>query len=537
MSNMFGGQGVGTNYRGNNAVQPPNWTFKARDPLSSDCRNVSLGDLWMNTDTEEVWVLVSLAGTPPTSSLSATWASITGSSGTVQQLTTDAGTAVPTAGNINVVGGSNMNTAGATDTVTVNLDNTVAITGAFSAASVTTIAGGDIIADGDIIAGGAITAIAGNITASAGDIQTAVGDILSGGIVRALTNVTALTGAVSAATTVTAGTTMTAGTGITATTGNITASAGNVVITAGNLIMPTSYNSGGTSGVIKFGSNRLLTTNGADNVFLGLNTGNTTMTGVNNTLIGNNNLISGTTSSDNLLVGNQMIITATTQATGNTAVGHSALNISLGTGNAVLGNSSMARATTASLNTVLGNGAGSFLTTGSANILIGYSAGNGYTSSETNNIVIGDIDATVGESNVIRIGSETPGPQTKCFILGIRGITTGVNDAIAVLIDSAGQLGTVSSSRRFKDDIQDMGGLSSNVLNLRPVTFTFKSDSSKSMQYGLIAEEVAEIMPRLAVKDEMGIPSAVKYHDLPVLLLNEIKKLSARITELEKNIK
>ena len=43
-----------------------------------------------------------------------------------------------------------------------------------------------------------------------------------------------------------------------------------------------------------------------------------------------------------------------------------------------------------------------------------------------------------------------------CFVGNIRGVTTANNDAMPVLIDSAGQLGTVNSSRRFKVDIKSI---------------------------------------------------------------------------------
>ena len=42
------------------------------------------------------------------------------------------------------------------------------------------------------------------------------------------------------------------------------------------------------------------------------------------------------------------------------------------------------------------------------------------------------------------------------FVAGIYGVTTEVNDGVVVLIDSAGQLGTVSSSKRYKEDIKDI---------------------------------------------------------------------------------
>ena len=78
------------------------------------------------------------------------------------------------------------------------------------------------------------------------------------------------------------------------------------------------------------------------------------------------------------------------------------------------------------------------------------------------------------------------GTQTKTLIAGVRGFTTGAADAIPVVIDSNGQLGTVSSSRRFKEDIQDMPtSLADRLLKLRPVTFRYTrpyTDGSKPIQ-------------------------------------------------------
>jgi hypothetical protein len=68
-----------------------------------------------------------------------------------------------------------------------------------------------------------------------------------------------------------------------------------------------------------------------------------------------------------------------------------------------------------------------------------------------NNIHIANA-GTSADDALIRIG----GTQTATFIAGIRGVTTGANDALAVLIDSNGQLGTTNSSRRVKTDIHDL---------------------------------------------------------------------------------
>src|SRR6185436_9701201 len=115
----------------------------------------------------------------------------------------------------------------------------------------------------------------------------------------------------------------------------------------------------------------------------------------------------------------------------------------------------------------------------------------------------------------------------KTFVAGIRGITTGVADAIPVVIDSNGQLGTISSSIRFKEDIHDMADASRRLLRLRPVTFRYTQayiNGAKPIQYGLIAEEVAEVFPELAVRGADGQVETVHYETLNVLLLNELQK-------------
>jgi len=65
------------------------------------------------------------------------------------------------------------------------------------------------------------------------------------------------------------------------------------------------------------------------------------------------------------------------------------------------------------------------------------------------------------------------------------------------------------------------------MLKLRPVTFRYKKpydDGTQPMQHGLIAEEVAEVLPELAVFNGQGQPETVKYHLLPALLLAEVQR-------------
>ena len=72
-----------------------------------------------------------------------------------------------------------------------------------------------------------------------------------------------------------------------------------------------------------------------------------------------------------------------------------------------------------------------------------------------------------------------------------------------------------------------MGAASDRLLSLRPVTFRYKeafADGEQPMQYGLIAEEVAEVFPELVVYADDGSPETVKYRLLSALLLNELQK-------------
>jgi hypothetical protein len=110
---------------------------------------------------------------------------------------------------------------------------------------------------------------------------------------------------------------------------------------------------------------------------------------------------------------------------------------------------------------------------------------------------------------------------------------------VPVLIDSNGQLGTTSSSRRYKEEIQDMGEASNGLMRLRPVTFRYKkafADRSMPTQYGLIAEEVAEVYPDLVARSADGQIETVKYQLLDPMLLNELQKENTTIAAQKEQI-
>jgi hypothetical protein len=177
---------------------------------------------------------------------------------------------------------------------------------------------------------------------------------------------------------------------------------------------------------------------------------------------------------------------------------------------------------------------GVFTTTTNNNIDIGFRAGYGRSSGD-NNINIGyqvcpNPSEVCPENSIIHIGNDTDSSypqQNAAYIAGIYQQSVDSSTGVGVLVDSAGKLGSILSSRRFKEQIRDMGDSSSRLFHLRPVTFFYKPEYDKGArapQYGLIAEEVAEVYPDLVVYDKDGQPLTVKYHLLAPMLLNEFQK-------------
>ena len=258
-------------------------------------------------------------------------------------------------------------------------------------------------------------------------------------------------------------------------------------------------------------------------------------TGTNNTASGDGALYHNTTGGGNTAIGENAMISNTTGGA-NTASGLQALSSNTtGVDNTASGVYALGNNTSGNDNTASGEYALLGNTTGDGNIAIGYDAGVNVTNT-SNNIEIGNLGSAT-DSGVIRIGTE--GTQGSAFIAGIWGATTQSSGAVPVLVDSNGNLGVMSSSRRYKEDIQDMAEASSGLLRLRPVTFHYKkpySDGSQPVQYGLIAEEVAEVYPDLVAHSADGQIETVKYQVLDSMLLNELQKQSATIAAQKEQI-
>jgi hypothetical protein len=203
-------------------------------------------------------------------------------------------------------------------------------------------------------------------------------------------------------------------------------------------------------------------------------------TGNNNTAMGGDALTSNETGNLNTATGFQAL-ESNIAGNNNTAIGAKALKKSLGT----------------------------------KNIGIGYQAGVSLVNGN-NNIYIGN-QGVGDEFQTIRIGTA----QAQTFIAGIG--TASVNGAPVEIDTATGQLGVVTSSIRYKEDIAVMGRQSEGVLQLRPVTFAYKTDRQHVKHYGLVAEEVAAVYPELVTRTATGEVQAVKYQELIPMLLNELQ--------------
>jgi hypothetical protein len=174
---------------------------------------------------------------------------------------------------------------------------------------------------------------------------------------------------------------------------------------------------------------------------------------------------------------------------------------------------------------------------------LGFAAGQNLTAGSNNiDVATGGVAA---ESNTIRIGNQVAftdldnvmhPAHTKTFIAGIRGAT--VSAGVTVFVSSSGQLGTMTSSARFKDEIKPMDKASEAILALKPVTFRYKKelDPVGIPQFGLVAEEVEKVNPDLVVRDADGKPYTVRYEAVNAMLLNEFLREHRTVEELKKEI-
>ena len=165
-----------------------------------------------------------------------------------------------------------------------------------------------------------------------------------------------------------------------------------------------------------------------------------------------------------------------------------------GSDNTAMGDGALFQNSSGGQNTALGEGAGFNQTNGFGNVYIGTG-----------------VPGVAGENNA-------------CYIASIFNQTSP--SGAQVLINANNKLGTSTSSKRFKDNIQPMNTASDSLFSLKPVTFRYKQhiDPDHRAQFGLVAEDVEQVNPDLVVRDKEGKPYSVRYDQVNAMLLNEFLK-------------
>ena len=294
---------------------------------------------------------------------------------------------------------------------------------------------------------------------------------------------------------------------------NLTTGANNTAVGFAALISNTTGNNNTATGIGALASNTI----GNDNTANGLGALLHDTTGSDNTALGFEALLVNTTGFQNAANGWRALF-ANTTGFHNTADGFIALSSNTtGNHNTADGDEALTGNTTGNFNTTCGAHSLIHNTTGSGNTILGFDTGNSITTA----------------NNVICIGENVAGANVSnsCFIGNIFGATS--TSGIAVFINSSGQLGTATSSRRFKEEIRPMDQVSNALFSLKPVTFRYKKevDPAGTSQFGLVAEDVETVNPDLVVRDKEGKPYTVRYDAVNAMLLNEFLKEHRTVQE------
>ena len=280
-----------------------------------------------------------------------------------------------------------------------------------------------------------------------------------------------------------------------------------------SLVLPNT--TGSTIGVIYKGADRFLHNYGTDNLFLGINSGNFTMSGLGNTAIGNSALDNNTTGIFNTSLGVQSLTNNTT-GDNNTSLGYQSLSGNLsGDNNVAIGHLTLSSNNSGLNNTGVGFRSLTANTTGDNNVAIGNNSGATITTG-SNNIAIG---------NAANVSSGTSSNQIR---LGNTAITyAGIQVAW-----------TVTSDRRLKSNILNSNLGLGFINKLRPVSYTRLNDDKQSTEYGFISQEVDELLKEVS-PDKTGMISvddegtySLRYNDLIAPMVKAIQELTAENDKL-----
>jgi hypothetical protein len=248
---------------------------------------------------------------------------------------------------------------------------------------------------------------------------------------------------------------------------------------------------------------------------------NRNTTGFTNTATGERALFSNIDGFSNVAVGIYALYSNTSGSYNNAHGAYALENNIDGFENEAFGDVALNSVTHGSQNVAIGDEAGISITTGSGNTLIGKAAG----------LIV------TGDGNVC-LGADVIGVAGVDNTTWIRNVYESVATGRIVYVNSDGKVGTLASSRRFKEGIKPMNEASEAILGLKPVTFRYKKeiDSNRAPQFGLVAEDVAKVDPDLVVRDKNGQVYSVRYEAVNAMLLNEFLKEHRKVEEQQASI-
>lgn len=152
---------------------------------------------------------------------------------------------------------------------------------------------------------------------------------------------------------------------------------------------------------------------------------------------------------------------------------------------------------------------------------------------------ISQTDTGVFRSSTSVVGIASAGSEAARFALnnvwltGAKG-NTSASAANAGIISTDGKIYRSTSSKRYKTAVRPWDRRHS-VLDLSPVLYrsTSDADDSRRARLGLLAEEVAEVFPIAAIRDEEARPDAIDWNMIVTGLIAEVAELEGRVAELE----
>lgn len=312
---------------------------------------------------------------------------------------------------------------------------------------------------------------------------------------------------------------------------NLTTGAGNTAAGWFSLFSDTSASFNTAIGV-----GTLLFNNAEQNTGVGAAALLFNSTGDFNTALGTTALLNNVDGSQNTAIG-AFALQSNTGGELNTANGSATLDHNTtGSENTGLGVSALQDNVDGNNNTAVGLLALGANTHGSGNTAVGWNALASNTTG-LNNIAIGAASAgnVATANNVICIGTNIDGEDisNSCYIANIFNQTTVTG--VPVLVNANNRLGTLVSSKRFKEEIKPMDQASEALFALKPVSFRYKKDidPAGTSQLGLVAEDVEKVNPDLVVCDKDGKPYSVRYEQVNAMLLNEFLKEHRKVEKLE----